>query len=774
LREEDRLLKSVHNRLGFILHARAETSAGAQTVLDKEDFKVLVRELVSELVSDDIEATVNDVMEATTERLVLVSTPENGNQVRFDIRQLQEFFAGEFLYSGISSEELSERVEIISGDAHWREVIHFILSALIENQRTADLAVSVQALRKLNEGHESFDDRLYRRRMGRGVLIAQRLLTEGVLEQDLRDRQQIKPLLDTIGCIYDLDYLGPLTNLSPPRSRQWLINNTLIEKVETSNLEENLGVLFLLGFLLPNSNLNKEKVVRSYNQISLNHQELLLQRWWVATSNFDYENDDSEAPKLSEWLVEFVFDTLNSNRWLHYSSNLALSLVRILAHNHETLLTVCLNKGFSSQFAEVFFSIFGDNNWNKRGRNNTEIAYGRFSCSLYEYNWINKALPDFLHAFNQTEYLEKTNGFINLAMVIIDFSKTRSLSSLKTLIHLFDQATEARTNHLPADFMAIIPVEGRYSLTPFRINHLRNIHTESELTTLSSTKIPLPFIDFEFTKPKDTDSIETWKNLTFQLPKIVFLLLTLENHLSKEEKLLALPIISEVIEHHPILLLNNFHFLGVLQELDSELFRQSKDALKKMDILQAWNDGQIRFHHEISLPILKLPEDLNLLPIAARVLVNYVEIMRINIRIKIFSNDSVQEISLDELNEIANNVSHSYEIRSGALALSWIYTRDQDIEFEDLNIIKTQYHEFYYSGKQTWLSAVLVSCVLPSFSENNKIAIELINEILTNSLELKNHQEHFISLLIRLRETSLAPVTNKHLINKWLEYKFIA
>lgn len=38
--------------------------------------------------TDDV---VDTLMEATTERLVFVNTPESSESVRFDIRQLQEF-----------------------------------------------------------------------------------------------------------------------------------------------------------------------------------------------------------------------------------------------------------------------------------------------------------------------------------------------------------------------------------------------------------------------------------------------------------------------------------------------------------------------------------------------------------------------------------------------------------------------------------------------------------------------------------------------------------
>ena len=116
LREGDKLLKALHNGLGFELHRRAETSQGAQTSLDRTELNTIIRQTVSQLQDSDVERTVSTLMEATTERLILVNTPEAGTQVRFDIRPLQEFFAAEYLYESVSSEKLGERLRVIAGD----------------------------------------------------------------------------------------------------------------------------------------------------------------------------------------------------------------------------------------------------------------------------------------------------------------------------------------------------------------------------------------------------------------------------------------------------------------------------------------------------------------------------------------------------------------------------------------------------------------------------------------------------------------------------------
>ena len=106
LRSGDKLIKALHNRLGFELHARAERSDGAQTSIKRDELETIVRQTVSDLQLTNIEGTVGTLMKATTDRLVLVNTPESGEYVRFDIRPLQEFFAAEFVYEDTAAEHL--------------------------------------------------------------------------------------------------------------------------------------------------------------------------------------------------------------------------------------------------------------------------------------------------------------------------------------------------------------------------------------------------------------------------------------------------------------------------------------------------------------------------------------------------------------------------------------------------------------------------------------------------------------------------------------------
>ncbi|WMJ65583.1 hypothetical protein RBI80_28270 [Klebsiella variicola] len=102
--------------------------------------------------TDDV---VDTLMEATTERLVFVNTPESSESVRFDIETITRVFAAEFIYSAVASTELRRRLDVICGDPHWREVVHFLLSALAHNKILNELSVAIQIIQQIDDDSEN-------------------------------------------------------------------------------------------------------------------------------------------------------------------------------------------------------------------------------------------------------------------------------------------------------------------------------------------------------------------------------------------------------------------------------------------------------------------------------------------------------------------------------------------------------------------------------------------------------------------------------------------
>ncbi|WP_127752090.1 hypothetical protein [Devosia sp. 1566] len=304
LREGDKLLKVLHNRLGFELHKRAETSEGAQTSLTRAEFQNVVRSSVISIQEHDIEETVAVLMEATTDRLVLVSTPENGEFVRFDIRPLQEFFAAEYIYEGVDIDQLSERFSIIVGDSHWREVTHFLLSALVSTDRKGELAVAVQSLRLIDEFADP-PGRSIRRRLAMGGIITARLAKEGVLEDDRKVRAQFRTCLAPLLAVTDADRY--LANVTPAHTRRWL-TDFVIETFLGQAEAEALGATKLLLELVEETHPNLDAVRERLESVSTDYFcQFLTQTSDVTWSRL--------APPWPAWFAKEFVHRLSHVSW---------------------------------------------------------------------------------------------------------------------------------------------------------------------------------------------------------------------------------------------------------------------------------------------------------------------------------------------------------------------------------------------------------------------------------------------------------------------------
>jgi hypothetical protein len=222
LRNETALLREVHARLGFVLHSLEERGDSAASGISWSDFRKLVADVVAESKDADVLDLTDTLVKATEERLVVIIRPAHSERVSFGVRQLQEFFAGEFIYRGVRLDELRRRLQVIAGDVHWNEVTYFVLSAVIESNRRNELDVVVGVLEALDNRPGEIDGNIARRAF-RGASLAAKLLRDGVLEQDKRLRNRFAFLIGSLAganAELALEAVGMLTHAD---SRRWLV-----------------------------------------------------------------------------------------------------------------------------------------------------------------------------------------------------------------------------------------------------------------------------------------------------------------------------------------------------------------------------------------------------------------------------------------------------------------------------------------------------------------------------------------------------------------------
>ncbi|MGX4768281.1 NACHT domain-containing protein [Bradyrhizobium guangdongense] len=353
LRSGDKLLKSLHNRLGFELHARAETKVGAQTSLARDELQLVVNQTVRQLQDSNVQETIQTLMTATTDRLVLVTTPETSDQVRFDIRPLQEFFAAEYLYEGVSADVLGKRVEIISGDAHWREVMHFLLSALIENSRQTELIIAIE---KLSDANERFDGpgRSFYRRLCLGGAIASRLLSEGVLEQDRRIRHQFRRCIEPMFGSTDTDLLEPLTDVKSAESLNWLID-IASDSINEQTENESVGAAYVLCILMLDDHPRVPEVFSN----------LTARPWAYLNCLFDmlyqrYHFVDPETSgkfELPFWVICLLMHVLASDDWKGMGKESVGTALSLITTRSELTFEAAKSVGFDDILSTIVASV---------------------------------------------------------------------------------------------------------------------------------------------------------------------------------------------------------------------------------------------------------------------------------------------------------------------------------------------------------------------------------------------------------------------------------
>jgi hypothetical protein len=373
LRAGDKLIKSLHNRLGFELQARAEISAGAQTSIERNDLSKIIRETVSDLQSTNVEGAIETLLEATTVRLVLVNTPESGSHVRFDIRPLQEFFAAEFIYEDIPAAHLGDRIALIAPDSHWKEVIHFTLSALVENSRSTDLAVAVDKLTYLNEPVEGSPARLFYRRLAAGAAVAARLLAEGVLEQDKRVRQQFKRCLEPLFGSTEIELNSVLGSVTGVDTTSWLID-VLADTLSEQSENESIGAAFISCLLVPDDHKRLPEIEASIRKKSVDFRGCLFEMLRIHSRG---NNEEIENIARLRWVGKLAFHCLSSADWHRLNAEGITAMFEIASSFGENIPQIAGSAGLEYSLANFLVPLLGD------------APHSHNSKEEYSENWSN-------------------------------------------------------------------------------------------------------------------------------------------------------------------------------------------------------------------------------------------------------------------------------------------------------------------------------------------------------------------------------------------------
>lgn len=765
LREDEQLLKAVHNRLGFVLHARAETSKGAQTHLDRNEFKALVAEAASQMIENDVKDTVDVLMEATTERLVLVNTPDDGNHLRFDIRPLQEFFAAEFIYESIDAELLRHRMELIAGDSHWREVMHFLLSALVENGRRTELSVAVEVLEHLNEGDGDPQSRLLRRRLGRGALLASRLIQEGVLEQDKRIRQQFRKCLEPLAAFTDVKALQPVISVVQPNSHTWLIN-FLVETLQEASPSESVGAAIVLSQILPDGSDKEEEVQNFFLSAPPEYMSVVL------VSSLPRTEFEEKRKEVKNWFLKIVLKLLLGPRWASLTIEAIRAAIISLRYNKEHSCTLARENGLSNNQVEMLRSVLSERTDNQKQK---PIQQGFITGSYFQHDWTTGTFAFGSWDDKLPDELSSAPGILQPVYLALRFGETRELSDLVLLLNYLKQGKEELFTILPDHIRAYIPID-MYLPIQDQIKNLSSITKRQFRTLLQNGQIGAyclyrPMNNLALNNKYD---LRKWMTTIEQIPYLAL-------HLwcdsfwepprgRKRPEILDRPqainaLVDKVIKL-PALLADHPYLWGKLLEKAPNREAELRHAFRIASLVISDKGFWFEEFHTFKL---HLPEDAFLLPILLNAVIEASSSLFRNVDnekklagLGRLIQEFVSDISL--LERIISDSTLPESTRAAAVLMSLLHpSGSRELERKQRLLVT-----FYRPNRNRWYLKAITVCLTLLTTEKDEAASWVMGSLLDQARIDYIGREELQQLLAVWRETSHAPVQSAKVLTRWL------
>lgn len=765
LRENSILLKAIHARLGVSLHASAEVSKGAETTLARDQFCVLARQTTEKYVEVDVDALVEALMEATIERLVFVNTPESSSTVRFDIRQLQEFFAGEFIYSNVDPVQLRSRLEVIGGDAHWREVMHFAVSALIVTMRPTELAIALEVICNLDDSDDSHAMRIFKRRMGVGALLALRLLNEGVLEQDRSIRVKFKDAITPLYAMLETQVTARICAITHNHTVVWLLNCMVDALFEYSEPEQ-VGAAVVLCRRLPDShsrlaevrakifNSSPEYISAIYESFSKDHHALYSSPKPIGTNLWFWE--DSLKLLLSPDISTAIKFELVA-RMIRFSG-MSRSILECLSlsESHKLLLWMLVEPREEDKYPKKSSRI-----------NDVGIAE-------YMYTWKTKTLPPEL-SVDLTGF-QSDSPVLRMIGHTIRFAQFQDLSDLCAALNAM-VSYKIEESLLPRHLQVLLPVNFDTACLDIQLKFFQSI-TQFELAQLldenysGNYELPLTYHLEEFGAIDTANKL----NAVAEVHPLFALAVWMEGFEFIEG---AGGVVMKECEDRMLSLIaaepSNMHFLFAGWGALFEKYPSQEKAFRQL-FLKGATDGRATLQRQITSTFaLDLPTEIDFLPLIVQVLYEHKRQPSRHVS-KDGENLSraaiIKGYGLDDqiLKNIFEDESVKVVNRAAALCCYLCQVNAPNnhvrLSFFD-NGLDSWVLKFAEENLPLWYPEAIAKTIR-YLGLDDKSVMDFTGKILYAYRENYSSRQALQPLLAAWRERSNAPVSNKGVLDQWL------
>jgi hypothetical protein len=263
LNQHSTYINDIHYKLAFKLQVSSESVESPAATISIDQFENFIIEYLKTdvgLKMDSIQSITNEIVEASTKRLVFIEEVQDGF-IGFSIRSIQEFFAANF-YINIPDENIGTAIRQISASSYWNNTLMFCFGYLFKNKRyTIDQIESI--CYELNGSADAYNDASLKSKYFIGSWISLDTLNEAIFRGHPKYENKFSKFLQSLVTIPFFKNHLDFGKLPENIKEEWVLN--FLQDELNGNPKSYTGWLLLLQIVKTGTKVDSSEYITKWN-----------------------------------------------------------------------------------------------------------------------------------------------------------------------------------------------------------------------------------------------------------------------------------------------------------------------------------------------------------------------------------------------------------------------------------------------------------------------------------------------------------------------------
>jgi hypothetical protein len=187
-----------------------------------------------------------------------------------------------------------------------------------------------------------------------------------------------------------------------------------VDRLFTSAGRENVGSLFVLGWLLNGESANGRTAATAFKNLPISFQETVFTLWRpAAEEELNRGIVRKSGDGVAQWVVQAAAEILNSDLWSKFDIRTLRILLQICRAQNATLFPAFASAGISSEAikaVEQCLHLFEGDRQHPRLRSKSVVDCGLIDATPHPENWTNGKVPKLIANLNAAALIHETGG----------------------------------------------------------------------------------------------------------------------------------------------------------------------------------------------------------------------------------------------------------------------------------------------------------------------------------------------------------------------------